>query len=116
MRKTILLVGFASVFLAGCNTVEQPAPVVVAAREQTNVQVPPITKPAPFSPARFKFAKPDSPNAIVSLDYKNYNMFQEFMLGINRREIDWDSRLTQANSSILLLQGVQEVKPSIPTK
>ena len=115
MRKIVLLAALTPFFIAGCQTDTKPS-VVVASREQTNVKVPPIEKPSPFKPARFKFAKADSPNAIVSLDYKNYTLFQEYMLGTNKRELDWNTRLDQANSSILLLQGITEVKPEIPTQ
>jgi len=101
--------------LAGCQTTPLPS-VVTQVVEQQNVKVPPVTKPAPFKPAQFKFAKADSPNAIVSLDYKNYTLFQTFLLGINRREVEWDTRLDQANRSILLLQGVKEVSTEIPTQ
>lgn len=112
MRKGILLI--AVLVLAGCQTETKPS-VVVSSREQTNIAVPPVQKPAPFQPARFKFAKKDSPNAIVSLDYKNYTMFQEFMLGINKRELDWDIRLEQANRSILLLQGANPTSTNVAT-
>lgn len=113
--RNLILVAAGALFLTACQTDTKPS-VVVASREQTNVKVPPIEKPSPFKPARFKFAKADSPNAIVSLDYKNYTLFQEYMLGTNKRELDWNTRLEQANSSILLLQGVTEVKPEIPTQ
>lgn len=110
MKKGIIL--FAAILLAGCQTESKPT-VVVSSREQTNIAVPPVQKPAPFKPAQFKFAKKDSPNAIVSLDYKNYTMFQEFMLGINKRELDWDTRLEQANRSILLLQGANPTSTDV---
>lgn len=116
MKKSILL--FTAILLAGCQTETKPS-VVVSAREQRNIAVPPVEKPSPFKPAQFKFAKKDSPNAIVSLDYKNYTMFQEFMLGINRRELDWSTRLDQANNSILLLQGASPTSTdtaTIPTQ
>lgn len=93
--------------LAGCQTTPTPS-VVREVVPQRNVQVPTVQPPPPFQPARFKFQRPEQPNAIVAMDPQNYALFREFMLGINKREIEWNNKLEQGNRSILLLQGITE--------
>ena len=98
---------FGTILLAGCQTDTKPS-VVREVVPQRSVQVPAVTPPPPFQPARFKFQRPEQPNAVVAMDPQNYNMFREFMLGINKREIEWNNKLEQANRSLLLLQGITE--------
>lgn len=112
-RCSVLLLG---AVLASCQATPKPSVVTEVVKER-NVEVPPVQPPPPFKPAQFKFQRPEAPNGVVAMDSKNYTLFREFTLGINQREIQWQNRLDQANSSIRLLQGVTEQSTTgVPTQ
>lgn len=101
-----------TLLVTGCANTPKPS-VVTEVVTQQNIQVPPVQPPEAFKPATFKFQRPEEPNGVVALDVDNYGQFREFMLGLNKRELEWQNRLGQANSSILLLQGVKETSPNV---